>query len=521
VLDRYSGPVQSLLGRYYGRIWYFRDISDRKQVEAKLRNSEANLLTAQQVAHVGNWEFEVTTGQVTASAELCRIFGLDAGTSKLTYLHIIQRIHPQDRGLIKTVIRQMSSTGDPYELECRIHQPDGSSRYIEARGKAVWNARRQIQTLFGTVLDITDRKQIELALEQAKDAAEAASRAKSAFLATMSHELRSPLNAILGFAQLLSVSPALSAEDRESIHLINHSGQHLLQLINDVLNMSKIEAGRMTLHPRQIDLHQLITDLETMFRLRACNKQLWLLCHCASDVPHMVYADDIKLRQVLINLLSNAIKFTRSGGVTLRVSCVSRQQIGELHTAMPSPDSLRFEVEDTGEGIAAEDIDSIFDAFVQASAGRALQKGTGLGLSISRAFIQLMGGDITVTSELNTGSIFVVTIPVQVVQPVDQQELSPSAIAPITPLSAAAMVEDSNPIQSPMAPFDLQSSLGRLSVEWRNSLHQATLEGDHELLLTLIAQIDAQDDILATQLMSLVNHFQYARLLSLTNTGLD
>jgi len=243
-------------------------------------------------------------------------------------------------------------------------------------------------------------------LQQARREAEAANRAKSTFLANMSHELRTPLNAILGFSQLMDDDANLTREQQENLSIINRSGEHLLALINDVLEMSKIEAGQLALQERSFDLHALLDGLEEMFRLRAEEKGLTLSFRRRGDMPQYVVADEGKLRQVLSNLLGNAVKFTREGGVALRV-CAAPPH----HPRPPGREMLHFEVEDTGPGIAPSELERVFDPFVQATSGRdpvttQLQEGSGLGLSISREFVRLMGGDLTVSSELREGSLF-------------------------------------------------------------------------------------------------------------------
>ena len=270
--------------------------------------------------------------------------------------------------------------------------------------------------------------------EERSQAAEAANQAKSTFLASMSHELRTPLNAILGFSELMTHDLNLTPEQQENLGIIGRSGEHLLALINDVLEFSRIEAGRTELQPEEFDLHDLLLGLEEMFRLRAEQKGLHLRFDLAPDVPRCVRADQGKLRQALINLLDNAIKFTPQGSITLRVhhrqSPTSNLQtfdyaegkpptsnIQPLRSTLHSPASkLQFEVEDTGIGIAPDELDAVFALFVQTASGRQTGEGTGLGLTISREFVQMMGGELTVHSDgvPGRGSRFAFDLPVEV-----------------------------------------------------------------------------------------------------------
>ncbi|MEA5470490.1 ATP-binding protein [Spirulina sp. 06S082] len=258
----------------------------------------------------------------------------------------------------------------------------------------------------------------------ARDKAEVANRAKSTFLANMSHELRSPLNAVLGFSQLMLRSQKLSSEEQENISIINRSGEYLLTLINNVLDLSKIEAGKISLNPQSFDLYRLLNEIEDIFSLRAESKQLQLLFEWDRNTPQYITTDPIKLRQVLINLLNNALKFTSEGGVSLRITATNPEQLSVVNRNTidthknknnQQQTTIKFEIEDTGEGIAEEEIDLLFEAFGQTQTGKNSQEGTGLGLPISRKFVQLMGGDITVSSQVGIGTIFAFDIQVQIV----------------------------------------------------------------------------------------------------------
>jgi signal transduction histidine kinase/CheY-like chemotaxis protein len=235
--------------------------------------------------------------------------------------------------------------------------------------------------------------------------ANTANEAKSTFIANMSHELRSPLNAILGFSQIMLRTHNLPQEQYENAGIIHRSGEYLLTLINNVLDFSKIEAGKTTLNEKDFDLYQLLDDLEDMLHLRAVNAGLELIFDRDNNLPRYIHSDGVKLRQILLNLLSNGIKFTPVGGVVLRVNSIFHENT-ENYT-------LDFNINDTGVGIAPAELSSLFEAFSQTQSGQEANEGTGLGLAISRQFVQLMGGDITVSSELGKGTTFQFSIEVK------------------------------------------------------------------------------------------------------------
>jgi signal transduction histidine kinase/DNA-binding NarL/FixJ family response regulator len=283
---------------------------------------------------------------------------------------------------------------------------DGVEFPIEVRLSALKTGEGLL--LFSAIRDASERKNAEQRsrqLEIVAAEAEAANKAKSMFISTMSHEIRTPMNAILGYSQLMLRDANLGMEAKANLKIINRSGEHLLHMINDILDLAKIEAGHEQLRPRAFDLPGLLRDLEAMFRLRAEAKGLQLAVTVDGEPLQYIAADDGKIRQVLINLLGNAVKFTERGRINLRVT---------LHLRPDEGLWLSICVSDTGCGMTVEEKNSLFEPFTQGRAGqRTRDGGTGLGLAISQKVARLMGGAITASSTLGEGSSFVFEIPVR------------------------------------------------------------------------------------------------------------
>ncbi|MBE2222222.1 MAG: response regulator [Anaerolineae bacterium] len=361
-------------------------------------------------------------------------------------------VHPQDKKRIRAQ-RRLLSLGENSESEYRVIRAD--DRIIWVRDSARVKQEGSSYLVYGVISDVTERKSIEDELRQyqdhlevlvakrteelaeAKDAAESANRAKSAFLANMSHELRTPLNAILGFAQLMERDADITPGQRENLGIISKSGEHLLALINDVLELSKIEAGRTTLIPTTFDLYDVVHSLIDMFRITAENKGLSLQVEMDEDLPQYIVTDEQKLRQVLTNLLSNAIKFTLAGHIILQVRLDARKDTSA---------AVYFAVTDTGPGVAFEEQSGLFDPFVQSRSGVKTIEGTGLGLPISRQFVLLMGGDLRMESRLGVGTTFEFVIQVAVSEPtaviLEEPIRRVTGIAPGQPEYRILIVED-------------------------------------------------------------------------------
>ena len=388
-------PERDESGRVASVLAVGHDLTESKVAEEALRATERKLALHLQQTLLGviEWDTEFRVKEWNPAAE--SIFGYSR--DEVVGHSVIDVTIPSDKRaemkpFFEGLLRREGGEFNTNENATK----DGRVITCEWVNTPLTNDSGKVTGVMSLARDITERKQAE-EFRIAKQAAEAASVAKSAFLANMSHEIRTPMNAILGFSQLMRHDKGLSERQRQQLDIINSSGEHLLALVNDVLEMSKIEAGRISANPSAFDLHSLLDEMESLFGLRAQTKGLAFRMIRSARLPRFVITDENKLRQVLVNVLGNAVKFTGEGDVELRVA-----------TRRGKEDKLRLtvEVQDTGRGIAPDDIRRLFQYFEQATVGREAETGTGLGLAISREFVRLLGGEIEVESELGVGSTF-------------------------------------------------------------------------------------------------------------------
>ena len=365
-------------------------------LEDRVAERTALLNEAQSIGHIGNWNWDVSSGDLSWSDEIFRIFGYQPGEIQPTYERFMSMIHPDDVARIKKSEQEAFSKGKRHSIDHRIILLNGEERWVHEEAIACLNSQGETVSLSGTVQDITDRKIIENNLIDAKNEAERSNEAKSVFLSHMSHELRTPLNAILGFAQILELD---SKSDQQSgfINEITVAGNHLLGLITELLDLGRIEAGRIMIVMESIHLDDVIHEAVKMTRSMMEQNDLSFNLLCESG--YQVIADNIRLRQVLVNLLSNAAKYNRKGG-SISLSCKQDKDV------------IKIIITDTGIGIAEQNLPKLFTPFERAGAEFSGVDGTGIGLALSKQLVELMNGRIGVESRQEEGSTFWVELPV-------------------------------------------------------------------------------------------------------------
>ena len=389
---------RDLQGNIIGLVGISHDITERKHAEEKLKQSEQQLAEAQRLAHIGSWNWDLTTDALTWSVELYRILGVephDFDVSQSAF--IVQLVHPDDRDLVYEAATNAITNKQQFDIHYRVTQPDGDERIVHSTGNVVFNEQGNAIRMFGTAQDVTERKQIETELKEARDVALESARLKSEFLANMSHEIRTPMNGVIGMTGLL-LDSELTIEQRDFAETIQSSGDALLTIINDILDFSKIEAGKLQFETLDFDLNNAVESAVELLAERAHEKRIELASLIDSDLPTALRGDPGRLRQVLTNLIGNALKFTELGEVVVRARKESENDDSVV---------VRFTISDTGIGIPAAAQAKLFHAFTQAD-GSTTRKygGTGLGLAISKQLVELMGGEIGVNSVPGKGSTF-------------------------------------------------------------------------------------------------------------------
>jgi PAS domain S-box-containing protein len=394
-----------------------------RQAEEALMESRRRLELALDSAQMGAWELDLVSNTSMRSLRHDQIFGYDSLQPKWDFDIFMRHVLSEDYGHVRRAFEQAFITNE-FSMECRIIWPDDSVHWIEAKGRVYRNTEGKPFKMLGIVSDITKRKTVERALEEAKETAEKALYARSAFLANMSHEIRTPMNGVIGMTSLLLETP-ISPEQQEYVETIRGSGETLLVLLNDILDFSKIESGNLELEQQEFDLVSCVEESLMLFKTKAHETKVELMYRIERDVPHTVIGDVTRLRQILSNLVSNAVKFTAGGEVEVAVATRVEPEDD------PARCVLAFSVRDTGIGIPEDKRDQLFQNFSQVDSSTTRRfGGTGLGLAISKRLVEIMGGTIEVESREGVGSMFRFTTKVGRVE----------AQEPVIPASHAASV---------------------------------------------------------------------------------
>jgi PAS domain S-box-containing protein len=388
---------------------------------------------------------------------------------------------------IKRVLSEKSVTD--YELTARAR--DGKQTVVSYNATTFYDRNRTLQGVFAAARDVTERKRVEAELQQAKAAAESASRTKSDFLASMSHEIRTPMNAIMGIADLLAKT-ALSPEQDKYVQIFRRAGDNLLNLINDILDLSKVEASQLELERTGFSLNDHLEKVTEMVAARAREKGLTLVCEIAPNVPNDLIGDPTRLRQVLLNLLGNAIKFTQSGEVFLRVASDASSSV---------PTTLRFTVSDTGIGIPGEKLNQVFERFTQADSSTTRRfGGSGLGLTISKRLVELMGGRIWVESKVGEGSMFAFAAPFEIWAAANRPAAAPVGMDSELPLPALRiLLAEDSPDNCTITMAYLEDTPYRVEIAETGTIACAMFAAGHYDLVLMDRQMPVMDGLTATR----------------------
>ena len=371
------------------------EITEEKETQKEGKRAKDRLEEAQSISHLGNWELNLQTQKMRCSKELFKIISFDFNLGEPTLAQLITCIHVEDKARFLEALEQLKTQGIAYDIDIKIIRcHDGEIRHINAIGKPGYNQENQITNIYGTMLDISDRKQAEIALSEAKEGAEAGTKAKGDFLANMSHEIRTPMNGVIGIIQLLLMTD-LSPEQKKLVDMIRDSGNLLLTIINDILNLSKIESGNFELEEHPFVLRTVVQSIFDLLQREILDKKIDFTYSIDPDIPDGFLGDSDRLRQIFLNLLGNAVKFTDNSSISIQII---GQPISEQKY------ELIISIQDQGIGIDSDKINHLFQPFNQADTSiNRKYGGTGLGLVISKNLVNLMSGTIWVESQGNIG----------------------------------------------------------------------------------------------------------------------
>jgi len=371
--------------------------AEQERAYDRLRQSETALREAQRLGQIGSWEWELGPNIARWSDEMYRIFGFDPSEPLPDYAESDRLYTPESWARLTRQIDHTLQTGEPYLLELEYLKPDGSTGWVEARGLAVRDPQGQIFKLCGTLMEITERHHVQEARVQ-RDVALAANRNKTMLLSRVSHELRTPLNGIMGYTQLNLMDPNLDATQRQRSEVILQCGQHMVELVDDMLDLSGAELGRITVAHMSMNLTPVVEASVLHFGPMADAMHVELVNCLGPREVLQVLADPMRTQQVINNLLSNAIKYNRPNG---RVTVSAHRS--ETH--------IEIRVEDTGIGLTAEQQTRLFTPFDRLGAEATSVEGTGVGLALSKVLTELMGGELLVESRAGEGSAFTLRLP--------------------------------------------------------------------------------------------------------------
>jgi PAS domain S-box-containing protein len=487
---RTIGEIERRDGKPYALVGALQDVTEGQLARDALERSEERLHRALEGSGLALWDLDVPSQTVYLSEQWSVLLGGAPRQTRCSARELMALVPGADRPAIQQAIAQvLGGQSARYVVEHRVRREDGTLVWIHSEGRVAQRDDKGAPLrMVGTNRDTTQDKQAEQELRIARDAADAANQAKTHFLATMSHEIRTPLNGIIGMTRLLLDEP-MGAEQRRHAELIDSSAHSLLSLVNDILDMSKIEAGQMEIERVPFDLHALVEDLATLYRLRATEKNLVFRVRIDPGVPRHVLADPTRVRQVLVNLLGNALKFTSSGWIGLHVKASERGAAGVL----------QFTIADTGIGIPREVQPQLFSRFMQADSSTSRQfGGTGLGLSIVRQMVELMEGTVSVQSTPGKGSRFSIRLPA----PAVQESPTASAWQDVTPAreDARILVAEDNSTNQVVA-FGMLRKLGYGDVSLASDGRQACAlsRREHFDLILMDCQMPEMDGYEATR----------------------